>query len=186
MTVSDTNPYWVAEQILWNALEDTDKAHGAALAEWRGQQWSDGHTGKDFRTGQIPDAPAKNEVPALGFRTLGVLLPEEGAKYGPHDRHYGIAIRGVLYAESQREATGDKLIKTFQYLTEKAIGAAVPDIRATNSIYLPAGELVNPIGDIWCASNLDFWDFIKEGEFPWFEFPLVVLLNLEAIWPHTH
>ena len=180
MTVSDSSPYWVAEQMLWNALEDTDLSAGANLAAWRAQQNPMGNAGTNYKTGAIPDNEAL-DTPALYFQQGEILTPVEYLTMRGMDRWIMINIIGELRRQSHREAEVDKLIKAFQYLVEKTLGEAIRDLLVRNSSYLPSGETSHGLVDIQPTSP-SFPAWTEEEAAPIFVFPVLLQLTFSNIW----
>ncbi len=180
MSVSDSSPYWVAETMIWNALEDTDLTAGGNLDLWRKQQNPIGNAGTNFKTGEIPFNPSSSDRPALMFGYADMETPEAERTHNAMDRIHGGIIIGWLNLQTHREADANKMIKRFQYLVEGTIGEAHRELLMTNSTYLPSGE-TNPIQDIIPGSPI-FPNWANEDETPSFEFPILIRLALGSLW----
>jgi hypothetical protein len=87
MVVSDSSPYWIIEQMIWNALEDTSLSAGADLDNWRKQQNPRGNAGKNYKTGIIPNESAMDH-PALYFSQGELLTPPNMMTLRSTTRYY--------------------------------------------------------------------------------------------------
>lgn len=179
MTVSDASPYWIVDQMIWNALEDTALTNGSDLDTWRKQQNPRGNAGVNFKSGTIPTEPDTNKCPALMFRTGELDTPEYLFTKSLMDRVYSIEIIGVLKVPERREAEGDKLIKRFAHLVEKTLGEALRDL-TVGTAYTPDTE-ANPIIHIQPGSPI-FPDWLDDLVTPAFEFPIFVTVHMGSVW----
>lgn len=182
MAVSDSSKYWIIEQMIWNALEDTSGLPAAAnLATWRGQQNPRGNEGKNYKTGIIPNRDAI-DTPALYFRQGEIATPDELVTIGSLTRYYTIEIVGELRRESAREAEVDKLVKRFQELVETTLGAAITGLTASNSSYHPDGDGGTHILEEIFPGSPIFPDWTEPGTLPLFQFPIFCRLIHADLW----
>lgn len=182
MTVSDSSPYWVAKQMIWNALEDTTLTYGGYLDTWRKQQNPKANAGTNFKDSILPEKFDRHHLPALIIRNEGeVELPEELQGHSSSDRYFTVAIVGEIDVPDHKEADGDKKIMRFQHLVDLTIGEALRDLVIANSTYLPSGETTSPLLDIQ-PGNPVFPDFGENDVRPLFWWPLRIQLKLGSIW----
>lgn len=182
MTVSDSSRYWIVEQMIWNALEDTALTWGGYLDTWRKQQnVISGRAGRNYKDEEIPDLNAM-ECPALYFRTGAIATPEHLMLHSDFRRYYPIEIIGQILLERHRETSADKAIKRFQELVERTLGEAHTSLVIANSPYIPSGETQESyIQEILPGSPL-FPDWTEENEDAIFVFPIFVQMDFTNYW----
>ena len=180
MAVSDVSPIWTVEQMIWNALESDELAQASDLDTWRGQQNPKGNAGTNYKTGAIPDHDAL-DTPALYFQTGDVTTPAEIMTMRSLPRYHAINVVGELHRESHREAEVDKLVKRFQHLVERTLGAALRELLVANSEYLPSGVSSHILEDILPGSPI-FPDWTDPAAIPIFIFPIYCMLINSDLW----
>lgn len=179
MTVSDSSPYWIVDQMIWNALEDTTLTNGLALDSWRKQQNPKGNAGRNYKTGNFPEDISELDTPALIFRPYTITPQEQVEGSGSMARIYPVLIEGAISTPAHMEATGDKLAKRFQHLVEYTIGEARSQLTVANSPYLPQGESIY-IDDIRPGDVLEFPDLTEPDTLPGFLFSIDVRILLDC------
>jgi len=181
MAVPNETPYSIADKMLWALLEDETVPEVQDLVAWRKLRRQDGKMGTNIKAGEKQKVPATNKRPSLSFSYIDPTeTPDLLQGYAATVRVHTITINGYLTIPPHLENEGNDLVRMYQYLVERAIGARLRFLTAPNSPYVPAGE-ENPITDVQ-PGEIVWPDFSVPEEEPMFLWPIYFLLDLGPLW----